>query len=1046
MKVGSMLPLRVAGCAGCRGVTKSSIGKRFGRWLMLLGLLCLLGSADALAQQVSGTVRDAQTGDPLPGVNVVVKGTTLGTATDLEGRYSLTVPSLQDTLVFSFVGYETHEEPIAGRSVVEVGLAPAVIRGEEVVVIGYGTQRRVDLTGAVAIAEPDELKKLATPTIEGALQGQLAGVAVTSSGAPGETPEVRIRGITSFGNNDPLYIVDGVPVDRIIDLNVSDIESIQVLKDAAAAAIYGTRAANGVVIITTRRGQRGLRVEYDGSVGVANIYQRWDVMEREEYQALMNEMLANAGQPPAPGNDPNSPFYIDDIDTDWQEEALKPGLVTSHNLAISGGNEVSTYSVSAGYLRQEPTMVGKAPSFERLSVRVNSDHRRGRFSFGESVYLVHAKTMRQESRHEESLFENLIRAIPTMPVHDPNRKGGYGGTDANIERAISLNVIGVNNLLESPVDAYRGLLNLYGQLELLTGLTYKVNAAVDVTETEDYLFVPQYDLGFFFTEQNGTLDYFKRRWVYWLLEHTLTYDRTFGRHHLTLLAGATWEKGNYEHTGGHAQGYPTTQFKTLEAGTDPNKTVFHWKSANALQSILGRVNYNYADRYLFSATVRRDGSSRFGRNNRYGVFPSVSAGWRVSNEPFFNVSFVNDLKIRGSWGRLGNQNIDDYATVAVVNTYANYNFNDHLAPGAIQVTLVNPNLKWETTTSWDVGVDATLFDAHLQLTVDYYDKTTDGILIRVPIPLSVGSTENPLVNAASLKNWGWEFSATYRAQRGDLNYEVWGNLTTWNNKVLSLGYGGEPIYGAASITQEGGEVGAIYGWVTDGLFQSEDEICRDATGVTCREQGLAYQTPGTAPGDIRFKDLNGDGLITDDDRTVLGSAIPDFFYGLGVRMNYRQWDASIFAQGSYGNKIFNHPRRIVECGFQNDYGNAAETVKDHWTPDNRDAKIPRVIYLDPNGNCRDSDRWVEDGSYLRLQNLTLGYTLPRRLADRLGITNLRLYVSVDNLFTITGYSGWDPDLADDGDEVENDALFSRGYDGGGWPHPRIVRAGVQLSF
>lgn len=1047
MKAGSTLKPQDVWMKKVWTTAKAYRGKRLGWCMGMVGLFWFFGSANVWAQQqVSGTVRDAASGEPLPGVNVVVKGTTLGAATDLDGRYRLVVPSLQDTLVFSFVGYETREEPIAGRSVVDVRLVPTVLRGEEVVVIGYGTQRRVDLTGAVAVADPAELKKLSTPTLAGALQGQLAGVAVTSSGAPGETPEVRIRGITSFGSNEPLYIVDGVPVDRIIDLNISDIESVQVLKDAAAAAIYGTRAANGVVIITTRRGQRGLRVEYEGSVGAANIYQRWDVLEREEYQALMNEMDANAGRPPAPANDPSSPFYVDDVDTDWQDAAFKPGLMTSHNLTVSGGSEISTYSISGGYLRQEPTMVGNAPSFERLSLRVNSDHRRGRFSFGESIYLVHTKTMRQETRHEESIIRNTLVAIPTLPIYDSNRKGGYAGADANIHRAISLNVVGVNNLIESPVDAYRGLLNLYGQIDIFSGFTYKINTAVDVTESEDYLFVPQFDMGYFFTEQNGTLDYFKRRYVYWLLEHTLTYDRVLGKHHFTLLGGATWEKGNYVHTGGNAQGYANSNFKTLEAGSNPNKTVFHWKSANALQSFLGRLNYNFADRYLLSATIRRDGSSRFGRNNRYGIFPSISAGWRVSSEPFFDIPFINDLKIRGSWGRLGNQNIDDYATAAVVNTYAHYNFNDNLAPGAIQVTLVNPNMKWETTTSWDVGIDATLFDARLQLTVDYYDKTTDGILVRVPIPLSVGSTENPLVNAASLKNWGWEFSATYRGQRGSLNYELWGNLTTWNNKVLSLGYGGEPIYGFASITQKGGEIGAIYGWVTNGIFQSEDEICRDATGATCRERGLAYQTPGTAPGDIRFKDLNGDGVINDQDRTVLGSAIPDFYYGWGFRLNYRQWDFSLLAQGTYGNKIFNHPRRMLEAGFQQAYGNAAETVKDHWTPDNPNAKMPRVIYLDPNGNGRDSDRWVEDGSYLRVQNVTLGYTLPASLASRLGMASLRVYVSAENLFTLTGYSGLDPDLGDDGAQVENDALFSRGTDTGAWPHPRIIRAGVQLSF
>lgn len=1013
--------------------------------LVLLATFLFLLPDDAFSQQrVSGTVRDAGTGSVLPGVNVVVKGTTTGAATNADGQFTVQASSATDTLVFSFIGYETLEEPIAGRSEVDVRLVSDVLEGDEVVVVGYGTQRKIDLTGSVAVIEPEDLKQSSFHSIEGALQGQATGVSVKSSGAPGETPEVRIRGVATFSNNDPLYIVDGVPVGDITDFSVGDIESVQVLKDAAAAAIYGTRAANGVVIITTNRGERnsGLQVEYDGSVGTSSIFQRIDMLDRQGYQSLMNDMLANAGLPPAPANDQNSQFFISNIDTDWQEETLKAGMRTQHDLSVSGGNAMSRYSMSGGYLMQEGTVQGPAPAFERYSVRVNSDHQRGRFTIGESAYFSRSRTDRQESRHEISLINNMLKAIPIMPIFDENRLGGYGGADANIERAITLNPIGVNNILKSQDRANRVLLNLWGQYEILDGLRYKLNFSYDLRDSEDFLFVPQHNLGFFFTEVNGNLQEFQRQNQHRLMEHTLTFDRSFGQHNLNLLAGFVREKNDYVHTGGLGEGYPTSQFRTLEAA-DGTVTAYHFKSAFALESQLGRVTYDYAGRYLLTASVRRDGSSRFGANNRYGVFPSVSAGWRISDEPFFNFGFFNDLKIRASWGQLGNQDIGDYLTAAFINTNANYNFNNQVAPGAIQVALSNSDIKWEKNESWDVGLDATMWDAKLLLTADYYDNKTNDILLAVPIPTSVGSLSNPTVNAATLRNTGFEVALTYQNQVRNFHYDVTANLTTWNNEVLSLG-DGEPIYGAASITEEGSEVGQIFGYLTDGLFQSSDEICTDASGASCAAQGRAFQVPETSPGDIRFRDLNGDGLINADDRTYLGSAIPDFFYGLNTSFGYRDWDLSIFLQGTYGNDIFNQQRSILEN--MAGYDNYAATTQDRWTPQNTDTDMPRAILEDPNGNARASDRFVEDGSYLRLQNLTIGYTLPARLVNRLGGSRLRVYLSGENLFTITGYSGLDPDLGDDGDEVDNDGLFSAGFDSGAWPHPRIFRVGAQLRF
>ena len=1012
---------------------------------VVLPVFLLLPESASGQQQVSGTVRDAADAQPLAGVNITVKGTQQGTATDVTGAYQLTVPSLSDTLVFSYIGYQRQEVAINGRTEVNVSLETDVVEGGEVVVIGYGSQRKVDLTGSVAVVDTEELKQSSFHTIEGALQGRVSGVSVRSSGAPGETPEVRIRGVATFSNNDPLYIVDGVPVGDIKDFSTSDIASVQVLKDAAAAAIYGTRAANGVVIITTERGERnrGLQVQYDGSVGSSSIYQRIEMLDREGYQALMNEMLANAGQDPAPANDPNSPFYIDDINTDWQDETLEAGLLTQHDLTVSGGNDVSRYSISGGYLMQEGTVRGNAPNYERYSVRINSDHEVGRFTFGESAYFSKSFTDRQESRHEISLINNMIKAIPIMPIFDENRLGGYGGADANIERAITLNPIGVNNLLQSQDNANRLLLNLWGQYEIIDGLSYKLNFSYDLRDSEDFLFVPQHDLGFFFTEVNGNLTEFQRQNEHKLMEHTLTYAKSLGQHNLNVLGGFIREENDYVHTGGLGEGYPNSQFITLEAA-EGTVTAYHFKSAFSLQSFLGRITYDYAGRYLLTASVRRDGSSRFGENNRYGTFPSISAGWRISDEPFFNVGFFNDLKIRGSWGQLGNQDIGDYLTAAFINTNAHYNFDGQLAPGAIQVELSNADIKWETNTSWDVGVDATMWDAKLLLTADYYNNETNDILLAVPIPTSVGSLVNPTVNAATLRNTGFEVALTYQNQLRSFSYDVTANLTTWNNEVLSLGENGEPILGAASITEEGSEVGQLYGYLTDGLFQSDDEICRDASGVTCAEQGRAFQVPETAPGDIRFQDLNGDGLINADDRTYLGSAIPDFFYGLNASFGYRSWDLSLFFQGTYGNEIFNQQRSILEN--MAGYDNYAVTTEDRWTPQNTDTDMPRAILEDPNGNARASDRFVEDGSYLRLQNLTIGYTLPARLTNRLGSSRLRLYATGENLFTLTGYSGLDPDLGDDGDEVDNDGLFSAGFDSGAWPHPRIFRIGAQLQF
>lgn len=910
------------------------------------------------------------------------------------------------------------------------------------VAVGYGTQHKRAVSAAVAALDMAAIGRSPSATLEGALQGAAAGVAVTSSGAPGETPEVRIRGISSFGNNDPLYVIDGVPVDNIMDFNVRDFASVQVLKDGAASAIYGTRASRGVVIITTRRGERreGLRVDYEGSAGVANIHQRWDVLGREDYQDLVNEMLERAGVDLLPANDPSSSSHISDVDTDWQGEALEPGLMMQHNLAVSGGSDASRFSLAAGYTGQDGHMKGPGPYYGRYSVRANSDHEVGRLTLGESAYFARSQTIRQESLHEISLINNMIKAIPTVPVYDAGRLGGYGGPDPGIDRAISLNVVGVNNIVESQVITNRFLGNLWGRLGLVEGLSYKANFSYDMRESEDFLFVPQFDMGYFFIEFIGRLTRLDISRETTLLEHTLHYARAFGGHELDVLAGTAQEKTRYEHVGGYAEGYATSEFRTLAAATE-GYSPLHYRSDNTLRSLLARVFYAYRERLLLTASVRRDGSSRFSAKNRYGIFPSLSLGYRLARSPLRFLPFVDAVKVRASYGAAGNHDIGDYTASALVNTQAHYTFADRLAPGATQVTLANEDLRWERTASWDAGLDATLMDSRLLLTADYYRKKSTDILLAIPVPETTGSVSDPAVNAGAVLNSGFEFTLAWRDDGpGPLSYDIAANLTTWNNEVLSLG-GRPAILGRASKTcvrgtegcAHGGEVGQIYGWVTDGLFQTLQEV-----------NSHAFQRAGTAPGDIRFRDTNGDGFIKQDDRVFLGSAIPDFYYGLSASLRYRQLDFSLLAQGTYGNSIYHLQRSIME--HMGRFNNHSTAVLNRWSPDNTDTDMPRAFFRDPNGNSRISDRFVEDGSYFRLQDVTIGFTLPARLSRRIGASSARMYVSSHYVLTLTGYSGLDPDLGDDGDEVDNDALFSRGYDSGAWPHPRIFRAGVELRF
>ncbi len=995
--------------------------------------------ANPAAISVSGKVT-GEDGTGLPGVSVALKGTATGTITDVNGNYTLSVPdaSANGTLVFSYIGYLTQEVAINNRSAISLRLQIDAKTLDEVVVVGYGTQKKSDITGSVAIIDATEMKKVSTNDVAQLLQGRAPGVAVTSDGQPGAFPNVRIRGVGTFGDSQPLYVVDGVPVGTTPrDFNPNDVASVQVLKDASAAAIYGSRAANGVVIITTKQGRKNtpLNIEYNGYYGVDEVWQRIPVTNRAEYQMLQNETQLNGGQTIAPANDPNSPSFINNIDTNWQEEGLKLGNRQNHNIVLSGGGEFNTYNISLDYFDNQGTFVGNGPSYERYSGRINTTAEKGIFSTGLSLYYTHSFENSLTYRGDlllggrPPLVGDLITAIPTMPVYDPNRLGGFGGTSSAIERGIILNAIGANSLIENDVTVDRVFGTGWGQLQLLNknghSLKYKLNLNYDRTMIKDYAFVPAFDLGYFFTNDISRLNRGNRILTTSLIENTLNYDKVFGKHSVSALVGQMYQEGSFSGIGGFAQDLSTPYFPVLDNGS--NKTASGSESENALASYLGRVNYSYDDRYLLTATLRRDGSSRFAPANRYGNFPSVALGWKLHNEKFFNMpEFISEFKLRGSYGQLGNQNIGDYLYYATINPNIVYNFNGKPVTGGLQTTLVAEDIKWETKTTSNVGFDARFFGGKIDFTAEYYRSTTTDILVGVPIPASTGSLNlNPVVNAGSLRNTGFEFDLGYHKMEGDFTFDISANAYTLKNRVIALGGNEEPIGGAGARTQVGREIGEHYGWDVLGIFQTQEEV-----------NNHAFQDANTAPGDLIFRDVNGDGIVNADDRVYLGSGMPSIYYGFNFGAQYKNFDFTMFASGM-GDYLINS-RLYRDLMHTQDYLNYHEDALDRWTPNNTDTNIPRLVAGDPNQNMRDSNRegWLQSGTHLRLNTVSLGYKLPSNLVK--GVSSARVYATAQNLYTFQAYKGYNPDFTS--------GTFNPGFDFGSFPKPRTMMVGVQLGF
>lgn len=981
--------------------------------------------------KVNGRIT-AASGQPLEGVSVVVKGTHIGTTTNGNGEFSLNMPDPKSVLVISYIGYQDQEVAVDSRTFLDIQLAALSGQLNEAIVVAYGTVRKKDLTGSVSVVNVSEARKTATYDVAKLLQGQAAGVTVHGSGEPGGYVQIKIRGISTFGNNSPLFVIDGVPVDAPFDFSTDDIESIQVLKDASAAALYGARAATGVIIITTKKGKNGPpRVSYTGYVGMQNIAKKIPLTDRLGYQKITSAAEQNAGLTIAPGNDPTNPAYINTINTDWQKAALKTGLIQNHNAGVSGGTENLSYNVSLGYFDQTGTQAGPQ-KYDRYTVNSSLQGKKGILSFGVKLAYTQSHKVNFAATNGHAVFggtvTSMLNAIPTMPVYDATRLGGYGGSDAVKNRAISLNVVGINNLVNDYSNRNRILANTWLEAEIVKNLKYRLNLSYDRTDYENYHFEPKFDLGFYYLNTQYYLYQQLGNAHTGLMENTLSYLVKMGRSRVDFLAGTTYQEDHNNNMTATAQDTADLRFQTFGYVSNPAaKGVTSYKDEATLISFLGRINYNFDDRYLLTANFRRDGSSRFSPLNRYGNFASIAGAWNISNEHWLHLPVsISSLKLRSGYGQLGNQNFGNYMFQSYINSNASYVFNNTLVPGSTTVSQADPSLKWESTRTTNVAVDLGLFSESLTFTAEYYNRTSRDIITAIPIPLSVGAFPATLTtNAASVKNTGVEFTVGYKKTVHDVTFNISANVFTLKNRVLKLGATNNPIYGSGSKTEVGRSLGDLYGFRTEGVFQSADEVAKHAA-----------QT-GAAPGDVMFRDVNGSRVITDSDRVYLGGVIPKLYYGLNFGASWKGFDVSFFLQGSAGNKVFNGVYQTLMAG---QYGNDHVDELNYWSSSHTNTTVPRPIIGDPNGNNRFSDRFVESGTYVKLQNAEIGYTVPASVLGRThAVRSFRVYISGQNILTVSKYRGYDPDFISDG-------LFSRGFDYGSFPNPRSVMVGVQMGL
>jgi TonB-linked SusC/RagA family outer membrane protein len=1016
---------------------------------------------------ISGKVTNDK-GEPLQGVSVTVLGTTRGTTTNSNGTFVIDAEE-GETLEFSMVGFGTYTAKVGASNTITVSLQPDVTSLGELVVIGYGTQSRRNLTTAVSSINNKTLNELPVPNLAQALQGRMAGVSVVNNGTPGSQPIVRIRGISSINSSgDPLYVVDGVPTGDISSFDMRDIETIDVLKDASAAAIYGSRATNGVIIITTKKGKRDgkVRVGLNSYYGIQRVTKRLDLLDRDGF---MQYALAYRGsQVPRLDQYFNDPIYpgatqtYGQTNTNWQEEYFRDGPIGETNIDLSGGNQVSRFSLSAGYIDQK----GTAPTvaFKRYNFRVTSEHNISKvFTFGQS--LIASNSIQKgdaNSGGTRSNLVNVIRMMPHIPVHDPTSIGGYRGVISSLDGGDPTNPI-EDAELKNPTEntTVKILGNAYLEINIARGLKFRSTFGVDHASGRFYRFQPIFnDNG----NVNGSISNIAtvtdNRNVSTVLLYTqqLTYDKKFGKH--SINATGVFESQEQKTRSLNGSGnQPSNDIRVLQNATNPSTSSTFGE--NFLVSVLGRINYDYAGKYMVSAAFRRDGLSVWAPGHKWGNFPAASIGWKISEEDFMqNVKFISDLKLRAGYGVTGINGVFLGNTPWLVNVSGNsssYPFNNVPSPngglGSGINSLGNVDLEWELTKQLNIGVDLAVLNNKVTLTADYFRRKTDNLILNVQTPPSFGYINRGVrQNVGSMENNGFEFLLGYRDRAGDLGWDASFNATFIKNKVLSLAPGITNLPAGADAADYGGwdvtntapgyPIQYFWGFIVDGIFQSKAEV--DASPAQNNPApGTSYDPKKhTSPGDLKFRDLNKDGVIDGNDRTYLGSYLPKMSYGFNLSLDYKNFDLGLFFQGVYGNKIYNNTRVITEGMIR--FFNAGKEVLNAWTPTNTNTNIPRAVEGDPNGNARTSTRFLEDGSYLRLKNISVGYKIPSTVLSSLTkgtVSSFRVYISGQNLLTFTKYKGFDPEV---GNRTGNNLTNS--IDWAIYPQPKTVQAGIQVNF
>lgn len=1006
-------------------------------------------------KSLKGYVFDSSTNQPL--ISATLRTQSSGVISNSDGSFSLKISESDSIIKVTYVGYKEKVIKLNNaKSPINIYLEPDQALSEEVLVVGYSTQKAKDLTGAISKVDVDRINNAPVNGVEQALQGQVSGVQITNDGSPGGGTSVRIRGFGTIGDNDPLYIIDGIPTKtNLNNFSMNDIESIQVLKDASATAIYGSRASNGVVIITTKSGKNNSAlISYDFYSGYQVPTNLPKMLNTQEYVDLLWEAERNSGKTPTndlfgDGADPVIPEFIDDEQiirasvpgTDWFDELFNPALISNHQLSFQKRSDLVNTFISLNYMNQDGIM--NYTSFEKFGVRINSSINQGNWNFGENIYISSANTKSVPTN--QALGSRIIhtyRINPVVPVYDIH--GDFAGPVNGVQGA--LNPIGINYLDKDDDDRVNRLFgNLFAHYEIIEGLNIKSNVGIDYSYREIIDYDPKYQMGItgrgetsFLLANINTLQF--------TLNSLAEYKFNYLKNNFTVLSGFEVVDYSYKEMGGTASNFLTDELDFIQLNTGDGKlSNFSGGTDWALVSQFGRLDYNYNEKYLFSASIRRDGSSRFSEANRYGYFPAFSMGWRASEESFLkDLSFISNLKFRFSWGRSGNQEIGDFTSFSTFSasawdTYYDIEGNNQNANIGLKSTRIgNPNIKWETTTQSNFGINYSPIN-NLSFNIDYFIKNTEDILLQRPTLAIEGQAEAPFVNLGEIRNTGVELEATYFNNLwNDLNMTLNGNITFIKNEVVALA--DDVIYLTGIVnntfsrdltltrTQVGFPISQFYGHVADGIFKNQTEVNTHA------------EQDGKGIGRIRYKDLNNDGVIDENDRQVIGSPHPDFMFGLNLGFNYKGFDLQVFLQGVYGNEIYNFTRYYTD--FFYDLGNRHERIKDAWSTTNINSEIPRISSVDVNNELRPSTYFIEDGSFLRIKNVQLGYTFNNLFHS---INLLRIYIQAQNLFTFTNYEGMDPEvgLVNYSNPERN---LDIGVDRGIYPNSRSFLLGINIKI